>query len=60
MSGGRGFQCRKGARFISGVAVSLDVAPEMPHVFQSFAGLLPDADAALARVGEWVEEVLSR
>jgi acetyl esterase/lipase len=44
----------------AGVAVSLDVAPEMPHVFQSFAGLLPDADAALARVGEWVEEVLSR
>lgn len=45
----------------AGVAVSLDVAAGMPHVFQLFAGagLLPEADAAVARLAEWLDEVLS-
>jgi hypothetical protein len=33
------------------VAVQLEVAPEVPHVFQSFAGLLDEGEVALARAG---------
>jgi hypothetical protein len=28
----------------------------MPHVFQAFAGLLPEADQAVARTGSWLCE----
>jgi acetyl esterase/lipase len=44
----------------AGVDISLDVAAQMPHVYQAFAGLVPQADAAIARIGEWLEEVLAR
>jgi acetyl esterase/lipase len=38
----------------AGVDVTLEVWPEMPHVWHSFAGVLPEADAANARIGEWL------
>lgn len=36
------------------VAVTLEVTPDVPHVFQAFAGLLDEADAALDRIGAFV------
>ena len=38
----------------AGVEVKLDVFPEMQHVFQSSAGRVPEADEAIARIGEWL------
>ena len=38
----------------AGVDVTLEVWDEMPHVFQAFVGLLPEADQAVARIGEWL------
>lgn len=38
----------------AGVAVTLEVEPEMQHVFQFMAGRAPEADAAVARIGAWV------
>jgi acetyl esterase/lipase len=35
----------------AGVDVTLDIWDEMPHVFQAFAGLLPEADEAIAQIG---------
>ena len=40
----------------AGVDVTLEVWDEMPHVFQAFIGVLPEADKAVARIGEWVRE----
>jgi hypothetical protein len=28
----------------------------MPHVFQAFAGFLPEADQAVAKIGSWLRE----
>jgi len=39
-----------------GVEVDLQVRPGMPHVYASFAGLLPEADRAIADVGRFVVE----
>ena len=36
------------------VEVTLDVTPGVPHVFQAFAGMLDEADAALARAGAFL------
>jgi epsilon-lactone hydrolase len=36
------------------VAVRLEVTPGVPHVFQAFAGLLDEADAALVRAGDFL------
>jgi acetyl esterase/lipase len=36
------------------VAVTLDVAPGVPHVFQSFLGMLDDAEEALDRAGRFL------
>jgi acetyl esterase/lipase len=36
----------------AGVAVRLDVFPEMQHVFQAAVGMLPEADDAVARIGQ--------
>jgi monoterpene epsilon-lactone hydrolase len=33
------------------VAVRLEVTPGVPHVFQAFAGLLDEAETALANAG---------
>lgn len=38
----------------AGVLVTLEVEPEMQHVFQFMAGRAPEADAAVARIGAWV------
>ena len=38
----------------AGVDVRLDVFPEMQHVFQLWAGNMPEADEAVARIGEWL------
>jgi epsilon-lactone hydrolase len=40
----------------AGVAVTLQIWDEMPHVFQAFAGLLPEADQAVAQIGSWLRE----
>ncbi len=40
----------------AGVAVRLDVFPEMQHVFQLAAGNMPEADDAMARAGAWIRE----
>ena len=36
------------------VAVTLDITPEMPHVFQAFSGLLDEGDAALTRAAAFL------
>jgi monoterpene epsilon-lactone hydrolase len=38
------------------VAVILDITPGVPHVFQAFAGLLDEGDAALDRVARFVKD----
>ena len=38
----------------AGVAVTLEVEPEMQHVFQFMAGRASEADAAIARIGAWI------
>ena len=40
----------------AGVAVSLEIWDEMPHVFPSFAGLLPEADQAIEQTGAWLDQ----
>jgi acetyl esterase/lipase len=37
-----------------GVAVTLQVTPDVPHVFVGFAGMLDEADEALDHAGEFV------
>jgi acetyl esterase/lipase len=43
-----------------GVDVTLDVWDDMIHVWHAFAPLLPEADAAIAKVGAWVRERTAR
>jgi epsilon-lactone hydrolase len=38
------------------VAVILDITPGVPHVFQAFAGLLDEGDAALDRIARFVKD----
>lgn len=40
----------------AGVDVTLSVYPEMPHVWQLFAPLLPEATAAIDEIGAWVRK----
>jgi epsilon-lactone hydrolase len=40
----------------AGVDVTLRIWDEMPHVFHAFAGLLPEADQAVAQIGSWLRE----
>jgi monoterpene epsilon-lactone hydrolase len=40
----------------AGVDVTLEIWDEMPHVFQAFAGLLPEADQAVAQIGSWLRK----
>ena len=42
-----------------GVEVRLDVFPGMQHVFQMAAGNMPEADDAVARIGEWLRPKLA-
>ena len=39
----------------AGVDVTLEIWDEMPHVFQAFTGLLPEADEAVAAIGEFLK-----
>jgi epsilon-lactone hydrolase len=43
---------------IAGVDVTLEVWPEMIHVWHVFAGRVPEATAAVARVGDFVRDRL--
>ena len=38
------------------VAVILDITPGVPHVFQAFAGILDEGDAALNRAARFVKD----
>ncbi len=40
----------------AGVDVTLEIWAEMPHVWHMFAGLLPEADEAIERIGRWLRE----
>ncbi|MFD7157589.1 alpha/beta hydrolase [Kribbella sp. NPDC059898] len=42
----------------AGVDVRLDVFPQMQHTFQMAAGRAPEADDAIARMGQWGRKVL--
>lgn len=44
---------------VSQVAVTLEVWPEMIHVFQAFYPFLEDARRAIARIGEWSKAQLT-
>ena len=39
----------------AGVDVTLEVWDEMPHVWHAFAGLLPESDQAIERIGGWLQ-----
>ena len=43
----------------AGVDVDLEVWPDMPHVWHAFAGFLPEADTAIARIGQWLRPRLA-
>jgi monoterpene epsilon-lactone hydrolase len=43
---------------IEGVQTTLLIEPEMQHVFPIFAGRMPEADAAIAGIGEWIRRRL--
>lgn len=36
----------------SGIDVELEITPELPHCYQFFAGVIPEADAAITRIAE--------
>ena len=40
----------------AGVDVELEIAPELPHCYQFFAGVIPEADAAITRVSAKLAE----
>lgn len=42
----------------AGVAVTLEVTPDVPHVFVGFAGMLDEADEALAKAGRFIRDNL--
>src|SRR6266436_2226717 len=42
----------------SGVEVTLDIVPEMQHVFQFLAGTAPEGDAAIHRLADWARPKL--
>jgi acetyl esterase/lipase len=42
----------------AGVDVTLDIVPEMQHVFIKAVGSMPEADACVRRIGDFVKRVL--
>jgi len=40
----------------AGVDVTLEVWDDMPHCWHTFAGVLPEADLAIERIGTWLQE----
>jgi epsilon-lactone hydrolase len=47
------------AELVSPIFVRLEVAPGVPHVFQGFAAMLDEGDAALTSAGEFVRAHLA-
>ncbi|MSR15540.1 MAG: alpha/beta hydrolase [Gammaproteobacteria bacterium] len=43
----------------AGVEITLEIFPEMQHVFQIAAGTLPEADLAIAKIGAWLKTRLT-
>jgi epsilon-lactone hydrolase len=43
----------------AGVDITLEIFPEMQHVFQIAAGTMPEADAAVAKIGAWLKARLT-
>lgn len=43
---------------LSGVALRYDLFPEMTHSFQFFAGAIPEADAAIRQIGQYLDAAL--
>jgi acetyl esterase/lipase len=39
----------------AGVDVTLEIWDQMPHVWHAFAGLLPESDQAIERIGAWLQ-----
>jgi epsilon-lactone hydrolase len=44
---------------LAGVRTTLVIEPEMQHAFPIFAGRMPEADAAIAGIGEWIRRRLA-
>jgi acetyl esterase/lipase len=42
------------------VAVIIDITPGVPHVFQAFAALLEEGDAALNRIARFVQDNITQ
>jgi acetyl esterase/lipase len=42
------------------VAVTLDVVPGVPHMFQAFAAILDEGEAALTRAGAFLRQRLGQ
>jgi acetyl esterase/lipase len=40
----------------AGIAVELQVFPELWHVFQLFVGMMPESKAAIAKIGEYIRK----
>ncbi len=40
----------------AGVDVTVEVFPEMPHIFQTFAAILPEAGPAIDKIGEYLKQ----
>ncbi len=43
----------------AGVDIRIDVFPEMQHVFQMSVGNLPEADEAVAKIGDYISQALA-
>lgn len=41
-----------------GVQAELEIAPELPHCYQFFVGVIPEADAALSRMAQRIDRYL--
>jgi acetyl esterase/lipase len=39
----------------AGVSTTLEITPDVPHVFQGFAALLDEGDSALTSVGTYLK-----
>jgi epsilon-lactone hydrolase len=44
------------SRRAAGVDVTLEIWAEMPHAWPAFAGLVPEADGSVERIGHWLRE----
>jgi epsilon-lactone hydrolase len=43
---------------VAGVQTTLIIEPDMQHVFPIFAGRIPEADTAIAEIGDWIRQRL--